>query len=525
VEGLQPVVESIVLGQNELREEKVALHIARVVQKVEVHGQATTVATQAAAASPQLNDRQFQTLPMAEQKFKDALAILPGVVRTTDGKLNMKGQTENEGMLLVDSAQTVDPVTGSFSIPVPLDAIQTVRVQNTPYDTEYGGFSGGLTTVETKPPSGQWQYGFMDFIPGIRGKSGHIVGLANETPRFFAGAPLIKSKLNFAEAATFDYDNVPVRGLAWPHNERQIRGFDSLSSLQAVLSARHLLSVNVNGFSNRVGYADINSLVPQFASADDGQRGVSVGFNDNYQFRSGAILSTLFQYTRFDSNAHGQGPNNMLVTPEGWGGDYFNTWARASNQFEFLPMYRLPRFAKLGRHEMKVGVDLIYRSFGGSSHSHPVELLRQDGTLAELIDFEGGRHLEARDTEVAEFLQDHWLINDRLAIDLGGRLLTQSIGRPGAFAPRGGLVYSPGSNRKTIIRTASGLFYDRVPMLAAAFADNPQRVVSLFGASGLSAGPPVTFENTCVGESSSQGPFRAACPPDTSSRNFTGSVG
>ena len=43
-------------------------------------------------------------------------------------KLNFKGAPENQGMLLVDSAQTVDPVTGSFSIPVPLDAIQTLSV-------------------------------------------------------------------------------------------------------------------------------------------------------------------------------------------------------------------------------------------------------------------------------------------------------------------------------------------------------------------------------------------------------------
>jgi hypothetical protein len=31
----------------------------------------------------------------------------------------MKGETENQGILLVDSAQSVDPVTGSFSIPTP----------------------------------------------------------------------------------------------------------------------------------------------------------------------------------------------------------------------------------------------------------------------------------------------------------------------------------------------------------------------------------------------------------------------
>jgi sulfatase maturation enzyme AslB (radical SAM superfamily) len=222
---------------------------------------------------------------------------------------------------------------------------------------------------------------------------------------------------------------------AWPHNERQIQGFGSLSNLQAMLSPRHVLSVTVDGFSNRVRYANINSLVPQSASSNDGQRGVSIGATDSYQFHSGALLSTLFQYTRFDSNAHGQGANDMLITPEGWGGDFFNAWARASNQYEFLPLYQFPKIARLGRHELKAGMDLVHRSYTGSTYSHPIQLLRQDGSLAELIDFLGGPSPPARDTEVAEFLQDHWSLNDRLAPDLGGRLLTQSIGLHGVSNP------------------------------------------------------------------------------------------
>jgi hypothetical protein len=62
------------------------------------------------------------------------------------------------------------------------------------------------------------------------------------------------------------------------------------------------------------------SLVPQPASNDLDQKGVTVGLSDRYQFDSGAIFTTIAQYTRFDSNAHGQGLADMLVTPEGWGG-------------------------------------------------------------------------------------------------------------------------------------------------------------------------------------------------------------
>ena len=197
----------------------------------------------------------------------------------------------------------------------------------TPYGAEYGGFSGGLTAIETKPPAGDWHFGVMDFVPGFRGKSGHLVGLSELTPRLFFGGPLIKNKLNFSEAITYDLKKIPVRGLAWPYNETKRQGFDTMTSFQAMLSPQHLLSVNVNGFSKRNQFADITALVPQTASSDEGQRGAWVGATDSYQFSSGALLSTMFRYTRFDSNAHGQGPEDMLITPEGWGGDFFNTWS------------------------------------------------------------------------------------------------------------------------------------------------------------------------------------------------------
>jgi len=54
-------------------------------------------------------------------------------------------------MLEVDSARRFDPVTGSFSNPVPIDAIQTVTVDKTPFSAENGGFSGGADKNRNHP--------------------------------------------------------------------------------------------------------------------------------------------------------------------------------------------------------------------------------------------------------------------------------------------------------------------------------------------------------------------------------------
>jgi hypothetical protein len=520
LDGFKPFSESIVLGQGDAKIENVDLELDEVVQKIEVRGEAEAVPTESADSTTTVSSSQFTTLPLAEQKFKAALPLVPGVVRTRDGKLSFKGAPESQGMLLVDSAQTVDPVTGSFSIPLPVDAVQTMSVDKAPYNAEYGGFSGGLTVIETKPPSGSWNFGLMDFIPGLRGKGGHIVGISGFSPRVIFGGPLLKDKLNFSEALTYEVNKTPVRGLPWPDDERRRQGFNSLTSLQAVLSPQHVLYVSLNGFSSRTRFANINALVPQSASADDGQRGVTIGANDSYQFSSGGLLSTNFSYTRFDSNAHGQGPEDMLITPEGWGGNFFNAWTRNSNQFQFAPVYQFPLKEWWGHHQVKAGVAFSHRSYDGTDHSHPIELLRQDGSMAEQIDFQGAGLLQSRDTEVAEFVQDHWALNDRFALDLGGRLSSQSIGRSAAFAPRAGMVYAPNQDRKTIIRAGAGLFYDRVPLLASDFLENPTRLESFYDQSGALVNS-LIFQNAYVAAAPGGGFVQTGRYLEASPRNKT----
>ena len=85
-------------------------------------------------------------------------------------------------------------------------------------------------------------------------------------------------------------------------------------------------------FPARQEFADINSLVPQSASSNYGQRGFSLGMKDRRVFASGGLLSTTFQYTRFSSYGHGQGIADMQVTPNGWGGNFFNAYTRTGHR-------------------------------------------------------------------------------------------------------------------------------------------------------------------------------------------------
>jgi hypothetical protein len=464
-------------------------------EKVEVHETASAIPLESGPPTVRLSSPGLMALPLLQQEFKAALPLVPGVVRTPDGKINMKGSVENQGMLLVDSTEMVDPITGSYSIDVPIDAIESVEVYKTPYDAEFGHFSGGLTSLRTKPPSSRWDFELNDLVPDPRIKSGHIVGLADNSHRLKFSGPLNGSKLTMSESFAYQMDRQPVRGLAWPHNETKKEGFNSLTNFQYVFSAEHLATFNVHVFPLRRQFADINSLVPQSASSDYGQQGFSAGGTDRHLFASGGLLASLVQYTRFSSYGHGQGPADMQVTPNGWEGNFFNSYIRASNQAEAQETYQFSHKVWQGEHELKVGGDAVYRSYQGKSRSRPVDVLRADGWLAEGIEFSGAGLLKATDTEAGVFAQDHWTLRERLALDLGLRASGQTLGKPAALSPRLGVVYAPGASARTILRGGFGVFYDRLPLLAGSFTSNPARVVTLFDEQGTPLGAPITYQN------------------------------
>ncbi len=518
VEGFKPWSATVALVAGQAVVQDAGLQLNLVEERVEVKGEATEIATESVSATATVSEQQLETLPLRTGKFTEALSVSPSVIKTQEGRLNFNGQAESQGMLLVDSAENVDPVAGSFAIPVPVDAIQSIQVFNTPDSVAYGGFSAGLTRIDIKPPSPLWNYKFLDFLPSFRGKNDSLVGIANITPRFEVGGPLVKDKLNFSEDLSYEFRRDPVHGLTWPFNETYVYAFDSFTNLQWILSPKHLLNFNLNVFQSTNLYANIDSLIPQSASVNFRRRGASFGFTDSYQFDSGMLLTTVVRYTNFYTDAHGQGPAQMNINPEGWGGNYFNTSSRNANQLEVLPALQLPSKKWLGRHEIRFGFDFLYRTFTGSSVSRPINLLNEDGTTAEQITFQGSGALQGSDTEFSEYAEDHWTLTKSLSLTFGGRLSTQTIGRDTAFAPRAGLAYSI-AGWKTVIRAGAGLIYSHVPLLAQDFADNQIRVLNF----ASNPTTPISLQNVYLPGGSIANASNPA-DPGNSPRTFTWNI-
>jgi hypothetical protein len=523
LQGFKTISKSLALGPKQQLVQDFTLELEVVAEKVEVKETAASIATETAAPPPAtITNVEITTIPTPQEKVKDILPFTPGVIKTLDSKLTFKGADENQSLLLVNSARTTDPVTGSFGVPIPTDAVESFAVYKTPYDASLGSFSGGLTTIETRPPDDQWSFKLRGIVPSVLGKNGSMVGIAEAIPGVSFDAPLIPHKFLLSESFQYEMKKTTVEGLPWPFDISKRQGFNSFTTLEAILAPNHVLTLTVNAFPLRQQHVDISALVPQGASNDLNQSGVAVGLNDKYQLSSGAILAVVAQYMRFDSNAHGQGPEDMLITPQGYGGNYFNQWSRRGKEFQAVPSFQFPKVQWHGEHEIRVGADIDYRSFFGTTLSHPIQLLRPDNSLAQQINFAPATSQAPSDTSVAEFLQDHWVLDSHWSVDLGARISSETAGWPFAIAPRAGVAYSPGKSGKTVIRAGAGIFFGVLPLLAANFAANPSRTITTFDpTTGLPIGPPVTYSNVFVANSN---PLTApALPgqPSTTPRNVT----
>ena len=122
--GFAPFSKSLTLKPSEAAVADIRLELQTVAEQVQVSETTQTIATEdATTPTVSLTQRQLISLPTAQEKIREVLPVTPGVVKTLDGKLDFKGADENQSLLLVNSARTTDPVTGSFAVPVPTDAV------------------------------------------------------------------------------------------------------------------------------------------------------------------------------------------------------------------------------------------------------------------------------------------------------------------------------------------------------------------------------------------------------------------
>ena len=317
--------------------------------------------------------------PLIDQKFQDALPLLPGVVRGPDGNLNIKGTRTGQSGILVSSLNVTDPVTGNPAIELPLEAVETVQVYSNPYSAEFGKFTGAVTTIETRAGTNDLKYLVTGVLPRPRWRDGSLFGIGAVTPRIAVGGPIVKNKLFFFQSFEYRFvrTNVPsLEALEERQRDIQRESFDSFSRMDYVVNSIHRLTVSLSVFPQKLDFFNLNTFNPSDTTANAHQRGWFLALNEQAAFKSGALLQSSFSIKQFDGDIFGNSADPYRIAPDRNFGGWFDRQHRESRRYEWLEMYHFAPRRWRGSHAFKTGFNFSHTTFDGSAIGQPVQVVR-----------------------------------------------------------------------------------------------------------------------------------------------------
>ena len=236
-------------------------------------------------AGEPIEQDEFQTeflrvFQLPNDRFQEALPLLPGVIRDPKGRLSFNGTRPSQSTLLVNGTNATDPVTGQFGFELPLSVIDTVEVHAIPYSAEFGRVSGAVASVRTIAGDDHWDVDIGSLIPDPRIRNGTLMGINTATPRVKVSGPLRRGKAWFSQAFSYRFVRSQVKEEIPGVDEEIVEGFDAFTQIDVKLSDRHSITGTLSVFPTDVDNRGIDSLHPALATPDTETGGWNVAIAD-----------------------------------------------------------------------------------------------------------------------------------------------------------------------------------------------------------------------------------------------------
>jgi hypothetical protein len=497
LEGFSLLVQDAVLEPGKDTSLDLLLKVAGVDQSVDVVAESDQV-PETGSSEASVEGEMVNIMPVRGDDYSSLLPLVPGVLRATDGRLIMKGGRPTQSSLVVNNSNNVtDPVTGDAGFNLPVDAIETLNVLPNPYAAEFGRFSSGMTNILTRQGTNKWKFLINNFVPRPKWRDGTIMGLGAWKPRFSVRGPIIKDRLFLNQTLQYRYIVTEIPSSALPELERdtKLETFATFTQFDLNLNDGHSLSGLISVFPQKLDFANLDTFNPQEVTANMHSRGHNLGLSDRYTFSPTVVLESTVSFKRYDVDIYGQGLEEMTITPDQNQGNFFNLQRRNARTWQWVEQLSLLKEGWGGQHLFKFGLDLLNNRYDGQNWSRPVNVQRADGSLSQRITFSDPTKQNISATDVAVFAQDRWRPSDRLLLELGLRLDRDGVLGRNNLAPRTGFVFSLKPEGKSVIRGGAGLFYDRTPLTVGAFEFLETRTVEFFDQQQNLTGPPVDYPN------------------------------
>ena len=485
-QGFKTASKPVTVRAGETSVENVTLDVAEVSETVTVTYGGQGIETTEAAPATTIKQSTLQTVPLKNERFLDALPLVPGVVRGPDGQIDIKGGRPSQSGMTVNSSNVKDPVTGNYAINLPMEAVGSLRVVTNPYAPEYGNFTAGVTEIETRSGAEKWEYQFQNFFPRLRRRGSHLAGIGSFTPRLAFGGPVVKDKVGFFQSFEYRFIRTQVESLPEAESDTGLESSDSYTRMDWAIDSKNHLYTTFSLFPEKLSHVGLNTFNPQEVTPDFRQRGFFWAVKESRVMGDSSLLESTFSVKQFDAEVYpSNGPGVMNFAPDRNSGSFSNRQERQSRRYEAQAVYSFAPPAFAGSHMMRVGVGFGRDTFDGENVSDAVRVLRADGTRSQQIDYVGDGRLGRGKTAVSSFFGDKWALTSRLTLEYGVRFDRETLASENNLAPRLGFAYAPFADGRTVIRGGVGLFYDSVNLGVATFEQTQQRVLTRFDADGV----------------------------------------
>jgi len=521
--GFASVAKQLTVSIGQALDLPVKLEVAEVSAAVNIGSDVPIVETVRTQITETIRPKEMNELPLNGRNFLDLSLLIPGVSPTNTGSnqrfaetsavpgqgISIAGQRNLYNSFILDGVSANDDaadLTGTYYSEEVIDQFQVVTSGGI---AEFGRASGGVVNILTRSGTNDWHgsvYGFF------------------RNQRFDARNPLAPTKDLLTQAQYGVTASGPVRRdntFFFSNFEQTRRNYSAVitilpgavntinNRLRAVNYPGSLINTGVvaasfdttnfftridhsinqrNQLSARYSLYHINAVNSRTVGGLNAvSRGTGLGDTDqtvqasNVTTINDRTLNELrVQYTnsRLDAPVNDDvGPAVGIAGVANFGTATFSPLARDINLFEAVDNISTIR----GAHSLKAGGGFLYNRvnilFPGA--------VQGVYAFSSLNNFLSGNYLNYQQAfgapdqvqsnpNIGVFVQDEWRVRPDLTLNAGLRYDLQFLPDPiqtdtDNVAPRMGIVWAPG-DRKTVMRSSFGLYYDRIPLRATSNA-------------------------------------------------------
>jgi hypothetical protein len=438
-------------------------HQREFTEKVDVVASPPVIDSQQPADRKAIDTAEVISVPFAgSQDYRNAIRLLDGAVQDSAGQYHLDGGAANQTSYSLDGFNVANPVTGLLDARVNVESVQFLNVESSRMSAETGRGSAGDITVETKMGDDRLRFGGTNFIPGVSSVGGFH--LNHWTPRLELSGPIKKGRAWFHDGADLYYSNDTIHGLPRGQNRTSGTTMSNLSRFQVDLTPSNVFTGGILFNLTDASRYGLSNLNPAESTINNRQMLLMSTLRDQQYFAGGALLEAGFADTRGFLHSTPQGDELFQITPTGNRGNYFENLNRHFYRQQAVSNLFLPTVHLGGTHQVKFGIDFERESFHQQTDRHDYELLDAAGNATRYVTFEGNPFQARKNSEAAQYVQDHWTIREGLALEAGVRAEWNQIVRDYEIAPRFSVAWAPKALSQTKFSAGWGVYYDALSL-------------------------------------------------------------